>query len=100
MTIFEATEGQVKQMAANAANASRPMGSIFMGEAGGYIDDDFEVTESGLHMEYMGAVGRMVKLSIDRIGEDRWQIKGPLSNIHHSWLCEYPTAQALIGSVK
>lgn len=72
---FNATEEQVKQIAANAVNASVPvgMGHIHF-RPGDYAPEDIEVTEFGVEIDYFH--GRMVKLYIKPCKGDSWETRG------------------------
>jgi len=95
---FQATEQQIKQIAANAVNASKPMGmGFFHYQAGSnFSADDFGVTDSGLYLDYVE--GRMVKLSTHR-RKNEWEINDNISADYQSWICKYPTVQDLVNSV-
>ena len=98
---FTATDEQVKQMAANAVNASLPMG---MGHLHYEISRHFKATEFSLsetddmHLDYVG--GRMVKLNIWRKGIEEWEVRDtkPTPD-YQSWCRKYPTYDALLESV-
>lgn len=91
--IVRATDEQVQEMCALAANASAPMGM-------GYLHfrpevrfkaEDFPVlsSDSGVYLDYVQ--GRMVKLSLHRVGENEWQAADQISSEYESWVNRYPS---------
>jgi hypothetical protein len=94
---FKATKEQVKQIAANAINASLPMGMGFLHYQSGnnFTVDDIEDGE--LYFDYVQ--GRMVKLSIHDLGEDEYEIADNPTSDYQSWCRTYPTTEALVKSV-
>jgi hypothetical protein len=105
MIKFKATDQQILQMAANAFNASTPMGLGFFSyePETNAVPEDFKENlrinnESGygcISLDYVQ--GRMVKLYASRI-ENVWQIQEPRLD-YQSWKQRYPTARDLIESV-
>ena len=102
--IFKATNEQLCQIAANAVNASLPVGmGKFHYQPGKTFTPremgDFE-DECGLSFDYVQ--GRIVKLSLYRVsGQDgvfemRPAIPDPE---YHSWVQVYPTSRGLLESV-
>ncbi len=99
---FKATEGQVKQIFANAINASIPVGMGFLQvKEKHYTSEDIIIPEMGvLDLDYFE--GRMVKLAIKKIGKQEWEITRPQYPPridYQSWVGEYHTLDSLIGSV-
>lgn len=100
------SEYQVFQLAANAINASSPLGLGFLHmEDKEYTARDIESSidlkyfvDYGLNFDYFK--GRMVKLRIRRVGEGEYNIQPdePRSD-YQSWVMKYPTIQDLIDSV-
>jgi len=97
--IFKATEEQVKQIAANAVNASKPMGMGFLHYTNRvFTNKDFNIDKFGLNLDYVQ--GRMVKLNIKHKGDNQWQIiHGEPTYDYQSWINKYPTNQDLVNSV-
>ena len=96
---FEATEGQIKQIAANAVNASFPMGLGFLHFRPKRVfqASDFDAQPNGcFYLDYVQ--GRMVKLSIFK-REDGWEIDDNPRADYQSWVRKYPTTEALVNSV-
>ncbi|MEO1208554.1 MAG: hypothetical protein AAFX78_03345 [Cyanobacteria bacterium J06638_20] len=97
---FEATSEQVQQIAANAVNASKPMGLGYMqyDESVVFPAQDFSPDSNGsIYLDYVG--GRMVKLNIRHLGDGLYEISDNISADYQSWIGEYATSQALVGSV-
>lgn len=96
---MELTEQQARQIAANAVNASAPMGvGIMAFDDKVYSPDDVQqcVSDRGINIDYFD--GRMVKLYIRRDGDD-WIL--PTHSPRHdyqSWVTTYPTYEALFQS--
>jgi hypothetical protein len=105
MIKFKATDQQILQIAANAFNASTPMGLGFFSydPQTNAVPDDFKENlrinnESGygyISLDYVQ--GRMVKLYASR-KENVWQMRAPIPE-YQSWIHNYPTARHLIESV-
>lgn len=109
MLRFRATEDQVMEMAANAVNASQPMG---MGHMVANPRQKFEARDmghflnlnagvAGLFIDY--AQGRMVKLSIWKKEEDIWETDGHGRGVdleYQSWGRKYKTYEELVKSVE
>lgn len=105
MIKFKATNEQILQMAANAFNASIPMGLGFFSydPQTDAVPDDFMgylrvSVDSGygyISLDYVQ--GRMVKLYASR-KENVWQMREPRLD-YQSWKQRYPTARDLIESV-
>ena len=94
-----ATDEQIKQMAANAINASRPMGMGFLHFNPDSVTtaNDLEAEHNGLFVDYFE--GRMVKFSAWK-HKDHWEVRD--ENPHpeyQSWCTKYPTWQSLAASV-
>ncbi len=97
--IFNATPEQVKQIAANAVNASVPTGLGFLhyNPSQLFTTSDFAFDDSGcICLDYVQ--GRMVKLSILPEGES-WYIPDNPTIDYQSWASTYPTTKALVNSV-
>lgn len=97
---FSATAEQVKAMAANAVNASSPVGlGILHFKAGADAKpDDFEIRSGALHLDYVD--GRMVKLHIVSEGEpDTWEVYSEPRPDYQSWAAIYPSNADLVASV-
>lgn len=98
---FTASEQQVKEIALNAILASKVVGmgvyqaAHFAGVPLGV--DDIELDEDGVYIDYFR--GRMVKLCINKKGEDSWEIRDKVDIEYESWGEKYPTAEALVNSV-
>lgn len=97
--IFKATENQIKQIAANAVMASKPVGLGFL-----HFDDEEKFSpenflfdpRGGMHLDYVG--GRMVKLNIWREENGDWRMRDEISSEYESWIRKYPTVQDLVRS--
>lgn len=96
---FKASESQVRQMAANAANAATPtgLGLLQFDPAQVFVAGDIPVSPAGIFLDYFA--GRMVKLMIDRKDGDVWEIIGATRLEYQSWARTYPTFRALANSV-
>lgn len=99
---FKATDDQVRQIMANAVNASSPMGMGFLHATNKLFSaEDFKdcaLKPSGAHLDYVQ--GRMVKLYIRSIADGSWRISGaPPNGEYQSWVKEYPTYENLVTSV-
>lgn len=99
MLKFKATDKQLMQLAANAVNASTPMGlGVLHYEAGQkYTPIEFqqEVSDHGLDLDYVD--GRMVKLWVMRDG-DGWRCAEGVKLDYQSWGTKYPTYRKLLES--
>ena len=93
---FQATKLQVQQIAANAINASKPMG---MGILHFQADANFTPEDIGDAMSFDYVQGRMVKLYIRDLGGDKYEIADNPTPDYQSWCATYPTTEALIKSV-
>ena len=99
---FKATREQIKQIAANAVNASIPAGMGFIHyEDKEYSPNDLDhkINDDGsIHLDYFD--GRMVKLSIRSLGDDAYSAnEGRAYADYQSWSTKYPTYEDLISSV-
>lgn len=94
---FFATKVQVAQIAANAVNASRPVGmGLLHFEAREYKPEEFRFGEE-LAMDYVQ--GRQVKLCVRKVVGDQWEIAGGGPSLdYQSWSTAYPTYEKLIES--
>ncbi len=95
---FKATDDQIKQIAANAVNASRPMGMGFLHyqPEHEFKPEDFTMDKGGLYLDYVQ--GRMVKLYIHK-DLDEWVINGEPRSDYQSWCHKYPTYESLVNSI-
>ena len=100
--IFTATEQQVKEIALNAIQASRVVGmgvyqdAHFKGVPLGV--DDIELDKKGgVYIDYFR--GRMVKLCINKKGNNTWEIRDTVDIEYQSWGEKYSTAKDLVSSV-
>jgi hypothetical protein len=105
---FLATDDQVKQIAANAVNASIPVGMGFLHFVAGehFKPEDFKILSQGwvesngeprgISLDYVQ--GRMVKLSMREVSPGLWQTNDTISADYESWICKYPTVAALLAS--
>ena len=98
--LFSATAEQVAQMAANAANAAKPMGMGFLHHnpdsqftAGDFLE---EAKSGRVSIDYLQ--GRMVKLNIEREESGQWYIVDKFISDYQSWCVKFPTPEALINS--
>lgn len=99
MITFTATDEQVREVLANAVNASIPMGLGHLHYDGSYkfSPDDFLETNY-LSLDYVQ--GRMVKLHIQDKGDGVYRIfdsAGPRAD-YQSWVTRYPTYENLLAS--
>lgn len=107
--IFEATEQQIRQIAANAVNASSPLGMGFLH----FKVKDYKPEEIDLQFDQFGFTlsksafvdldyyqGRMVKLRIRKVEntENRWMVNGEPRGDYQSWAAKYPSNRALVES--
>jgi len=97
---FQATNEQIRVLCAKAYNASVPMGMGYLQfSASDLTPNDFisTLTDGDIHFDYLK--GRMVKLSIFKVGEDTWEVSdsAPRKD-YQSWCSTYPTYRALIES--
>ena len=99
--IFTATEQEVKEIALNAILASKVVGmGIYQGRHFQGVPlsvDDIELDEEEIYIDYFR--GRMVKLCINKKGDDTWEIRDSVDIDYQSWGEEYPTVQDLVYSV-
>lgn len=96
---FKATDEQVKQMAANAVNASKPMGMghLHFEPSNKFQPDAFEISKDGLFLDYVG--GRMVKLSLRKLSANLWETPSrPPTHDYQSWVGTYSGYAALVIS--
>ena len=101
---LKATDQQIRQIAANACAASKPMG---MGYLHWKADQVFTADmipinningRDEIYLDYIG--GRMVKLLMFRVGEDIWEFRDGVPNPEYqSWCHKYPTYLDLAMSV-
>ena len=94
---FKATEQQVKQIAANAINASKPMGMGIFHYNSGSVFTDLDIEDDELYFDYVE--GRMVKLNIRDLGDGEYEIADNPTSDYQSWCRTYPTTEALVNSV-
>lgn len=98
MATFKATPDQLKQLVANAVNASIPMGMGYLHyKKVDYSPEQFDVgADKDIAVDYLE--GRMVKLYITSLGLDMYEIGDKISIDYQSWMAMYPTVQDLIVS--
>jgi len=102
---FKATIEQIKQIAANAVNASDPGGPQSMGWLH-HTDKVFQPTDitmrdNMLSLDYVQ--GRMVKLHMRCVNteEQIWEVSGSVPRPdYQSWYRTYPTFASLLQSVE
>ena len=100
--IFKATEQQVRQIMANAVNASNGVGMGFLNyETKNYTTKDIRIDEGAVSADYF--YGRMVKLKFELTAvSDHWRVARPMYTPnpgYQSWVKIYPTLHALVTSV-
>lgn len=100
MITFKATDEQVKQIAVNAVQASKPIGMGFLhyNPSKKYNSSDFTIGHSGIDLDYIN--GRMVKLYLWKIDDGIWKINGKAQSDYQSWVHKYPTYEDLLKSVE
>lgn len=100
MIKFKASEEQLKQMVANAINASSPMGLGFysanMRKVYTVEDVNRFSTSSYICVDYFE--GRMVKLRIKIEGNGSYSVHKKLSIDYQSWCDKFPTWKDLLES--
>ncbi len=94
---FKATKQQVKEIAANAINASTPMGMGFLHYQADTKFGPEDISDEQLYFDYVQ--GRMVKLSIRDLGNDEYEIADNPTSDYQSWCGIYPTTEDLVNSV-
>ena len=99
-----ATDEQMKRMAANAINASRPAGMGYLHyKAESKFDSSAVEILNGTTKPYLKVdyhEGRMVKFYADKLEEGVWEVRDiDLDPEYQSWYLEYPTWQAIVESV-
>ena len=95
---FSATQEQISQIAANAVNASSPMGLGHLGfQSKTYLPSEFHVSDQGIYLDYVD--GRMVKLIVYPSGNGQWEINDNISSDYQSWSIYYRTVEQLVRSV-
>lgn len=100
MKRYKLTNEQAAQVAANAVNASSPVGSGFLAFTGECLKADSFISEAvagDIRLDYVD--GRMVKLNLER-KRDGWVVnvdREPRSD-YQSWMRMYPTNDALVQS--
>jgi hypothetical protein len=101
---FCATEQQLKQIIFNAIEYSKPP----LLQHGPYLvwspelpfkaeNIKLEFQRSWLNLDYI--CGRCVKLFIRKVAEDCYEIEDEPTPERQTWVCKYPTNEALIKSV-
>lgn len=92
------SEEQARQIAANAVNASAPMGlGHFAHKEVTYTADDIVPREGGIFLDYFE--GRMVKLQIWKTDDGYEMLEGEARPDYQSWAHAYPTYEQLAESV-
>lgn len=98
MITFKASDTQVQLLMANAINASKPVGlGILQATDTVFAPDDFDLGDY-VSLDYVQ--GRMVKLQIERLDDDRWRLiaHAEPSPQWQSWADKYPTYGLLLKS--
>ena len=96
---FTGTVDQVKLVAANAINASKPVGLGYLHyQPKEYTINDVSLAESGIYIDYHE--GRMVKLNLHRVSDSEWRVSSYVDPEYHSWASTYPSMQDLLQSAK
>lgn len=98
MIKFKATPEQVREIGANASNASTPAGmGILHFQPGNIPIEHFSLPDKGdFSLDYVQ--GRMVKLNIWK-KDNHWEIRDVADPEYQSWCRKYPTARSLLLSV-
>lgn len=98
---LKGSDEQIAQMAANAVNASKPMGLGFLA----YEPRQYTAQEMATQLEHWPALdyvgGRCVKLYLRKDAEE-WSISCSTEWPHpdyQTWADTYPTYEALVASV-
>jgi hypothetical protein len=99
---FKATPEQLSQLAANAVNASVPVGlgllhatqHVFTPEE---MRPHVERNGASLNLDYIQ--GRMVKLYCTKVDKDLYETRDDIDVEYQSWAQRYPTVKALLESV-
>jgi hypothetical protein len=94
--IFKATKEQIAQMGINAVKASTPRHLPYNPKTIFEIKD-FMPGERGLFLDYVE--GRMVKLNIRAIPDNRWETHNEIDYSYQSWKGTYPSYKELAQSV-
>ncbi len=105
MNKFNATKEQVLQIAANAINASIPVGMGYLHfKSKNYTPEELQMEyeaedkRGNIYLDYFD--GRMVKLSIQHLGDNSYATNEGEANIEYqSWARKYPTYEDLTNSV-
>lgn len=96
---FTATDEQLRQLCANAVNASRPAGMGFLHyQSRAYTPDEFQINDRSPIVSLDYVEGRMTKLHISRDETGALELREPIDDLQ-SWAVKYPTALALLSSV-
>jgi len=102
--IFKATDDEVRQIMANAVNASTPAGIGFFQARPGDKPKE-EIVIHGVAPERVVSAdyyeGRMVKLTIRERAGGEWEVVYPREPRidYQSWAGKYQSIAALVGSV-
>lgn len=96
-----ATDEQISQMCANAINASMAVGMGFLHYKEGHVfkASEVQVSQPGVFLDYVE--GRMVKLTVRRIGMgNTWDLPDSEPTYdYQSWVTKYKTYLDLAASV-
>jgi hypothetical protein len=91
---FTATEEQILQAAADATNASVPMGLGWTNATNRtFQPSDFQIHDNSLHLDYVE--GRMVKLHVQKLSDTKWKSRFDCDSEYQSWANTYPTHKHL-----
>jgi len=98
MIHFKATNEQLRQLAANAINASGPAGMGFLHYSPTvYKPDELPIRRVGnIHIDYFQ--GRMVKLNIWRTGDTQCRMNEKIKPDYQSWMDKYRSVPDLLRS--
>lgn len=100
--LFKATDDQVKEIGTLVCKASKPVGMGMLHYDPNHkfpasLFDDMVDNRNELSLDYMN--GRMVKVFLERQG-DNWLINNShLDHEYQSWLCRYKSYEELIEKV-
>ena len=95
---FTATEQQIKEIALKAILASKVIGmGVIQFKNAPLTLEDIELDDEGLYIDYFR--GRMVKLGINKEGDNIWEIGDSVDVEYQSWGETYPTSKDLVSSV-
>jgi hypothetical protein len=100
---FCATEQQLKQIVFNAIEYSKPPLQhgpyIVWSQKLPFKAEDIKLEFQGSWLDFDYVRGRCVKLFIRKVAEGCYEIKEEPTSDRQTWICKYPTNEALIKSV-